>query len=115
MAGSVNPAVEGLLLARPAMSNVCMTLFVLTVKRWGCSQKRYPQTVMHRAMGGGLPFIKRQLFHSKTMQDKALRNVILYASGPCKVVEYLSQRQHQYVQDSKYGAALTSVASDKPG
>ena len=91
-----------------------MKMLVLTVKRWGGRQKRYPQTVMHIAMGGAAIY-EKAAFHSKTMQDKALRNVILYASGPCKVVEYLSQRQHQYVQDSKYGAALTSVASDKPG
>ena len=60
-----------------------MKILVLTVKRWGCTQKRYPQTVMHIAMGVAAIY-KKAAFHSKTMQDKALRNVILYASGPCK-------------------------------
>ena len=65
------------------MSNACLKIVVLIVKRWGGRQKRYPQTVMHIAMGGAAIY-KKAAFHSKTMQDKALRNVILYASGPCK-------------------------------
>ena len=81
-------------------------------KTMGCAQKRYLQTVMHIAMRGAAIY-KKAAFHSKTMQDKVLRNVILYASGPGKVVDYLSQ--HSYEQNSRYGAALTSVASDKPG